>query len=34
MNTTNWYCSEGQQTFGPATAEQIIALIQSGQITQ
>lgn len=31
MNT-NWYCSDGQQTHGPVSAEQLSAMIQSEQL--
>lgn len=30
MNETNWFYSEGQETYGPFSSEQIVSLIQSG----
>lgn len=34
MNAINWYYSEGHETYGPFTAEQIAGLIQSGLLTR
>lgn len=31
--STNWFYSDGQQTFGPVSEELLIAMIESGQVT-